>query len=99
MTHISEWQLFTEQLFDTIDTGLGELKKVSNIVTAFGSKGEIRITKTTRDNAQYQLSDLMGRMISQGKLNANETISVKQGVYMLRVVAGNQIQTVKVMVK
>lgn len=99
MTHISEWQLFREQIIPPTPNGLNGLNKTDNLVNAFGRKSEISISKLTFENAQYHLSDLMGRMISQGKLNANETISVNQGVYMLRVMAGNKIQTVKVLVK
>lgn len=99
MTHISEWQLFTKQIFDSIDTGLGNLKNSVNLVNAFGRKGEIKIVKSTQAKASYQLVDLTGRVIRQGQLNLNETIPANAGAYVLRVVEGNKVQTVKVLVK
>jgi len=98
-THISEWQMFTPQIFISIPDGISTPNISDKLVKAFGRQGEIQINKTTNATSTYQVVDLVGKIIKQGTLNNNQTIAVNQGIYLVRVFANQQVQTVKVSVK
>lgn len=100
MTHISEWQLWSDSVPCNCDTGVkNPTENIANLFTTFGRQAEIKITKTTQAAATYQVVDLVGKVMKQGVLSETQTVAVKQGIYMVRVFTNEQVQTVKVSVK
>ena len=98
MSHISEWQLFEAQIDTSID-GISDPVRSDKLCKAFGRQGEIQINKTTQSTANYQVVDMVGKVMKQGVLKETQTIGIKQGIYVVRVFANEQVQTVKVSVK
>lgn len=98
MSHISEWQLYSEQI-DTLVNGVLNPVNSDKLCKAYGREGEIRIDKTTEGAAGYQVVDMMGRTMNQGRLNETQLIGINPGIYLVRVFANEQVQTVKVLVK
>jgi len=94
-THISEWQLWPEQILSGLSGPVFSLE----LCNAYGRTKEIVINKTTSAKAHYQIIDLLGKIVKQGELKSSEIIKVNQGVYVVRVFSNELFQTTKILVK
>jgi len=65
------------------------------------SNGTFTLNVNNVSNAQWYLVDMNGRVVNSGVMNGNNAvINVKvNGVYMVKVVAENSVNIVKVIVK
>ena len=79
----SSFQLLKWQLFGTTAPS-GIPGSSLDGVTLFSFKGEIRLEVNTAERLAFEVFDLAGQMVSRGMVTSSETISIKSGVYFVK---------------
>lgn len=89
--------VFNPDAIDDPTTHLTEAESEGSF--AFISNGEILLTETCQD-ASLQIVDMMGRIVVQGDaMNRISTSGMAKGVYVLRLINGNNVKVQKLVVE
>ncbi len=94
-SQLLKWQLFGKEY-----TGSGINNPIGNTYSVYSPDGQIIITRNEDISSTYNIYDLSGILISEGNLSATaQNISLKKGIYVVRIEDGKNCFTTKAFVK